>query len=214
MSKQQLTIHIASGVPVEGALAEALQRCAGRAGVTCVIVLAPDTRPDRKLVDVLVRSSQQIPAGGEIILVHSSPNLGFIVSSAALRIPQLKLHGVSSLDELRTLKSESSLASPSGSTSDDAGSDPLDAQRELVSRAFAQSASSGGSECVIVLDPTKRPARDLVEIIEQQARMRRSIRTIVLVHPLPVAGFLASTLGLRLPGVMVRAVATVDKVKD
>ncbi len=213
MAPYRITVNVDAEQPLEVGLRDALQKCAASSASTYVLVLPTSARAGREIIDVLVKEATALPRGSELVIVHPSPSIGFLISSAALRIPHVKIGAVGSVLEAAggetAPEGESALSTPVTG----AAPDPALLRAQAVERAFTQAARNNKTACVIVLDPSRRPAADLVGLIETHARRNPTVRTIYLVHPLPVAGFLASTLGLRLPSMDIRAVTSMDQVE-
>ncbi len=193
----RVTTTLSPDSALDSGLAEAIRKCAGPSPTSCVIVLPPAVRPTRELVEIIGREATALARGSELILVHPSTNLGFLASSAALRVPHVKISYRAQLQDVpqETAHQRSSI-------------EPPDASSSSVASAFARSKQEGSVTCVIHLDDDLRSPRTIVDLIEASAKRHPVVKTIYLVHPTPIAGFIASTLALRLPFVAVRAVAS------
>ena len=193
-----ITVTVDPSAPLEVAVAEALKKLGRTTPSTNVLVLPPLSRPGHNLVEVLARGASQLPAGSQLILVHPSTSLGFLLSTAALRLPKLKLRGASSLAEL------DQQAPPSGEASDERPDEDVE---HRIACAFEDARRTRSPICVVDLVGANVSRRTVTEAIVRAAVAAPSVRSIYLVNPAPICGFIASSVGLRLPTVSVRAIA-------
>lgn len=209
MTGQRVTAQVAPGAPAESRLREALKQLAAQTADVYVLVLALDARPGRELVPALVDGANALPKGCELIVVHPSPSLGFMVSSVALRVPHVRMTASAGMSE----SEPSEPATPASPQAAGAG-DAADANASAITRAFASTHRTSRATCVILLDAGTRPSPTLVPQIVREVRGSPHVRAVYLVHPQPAAGFLASTLGLRVPNVSFRAVVSLSAIPD
>lgn len=201
MTTPPVTSTIAPDDPLERALVEAIKGAAGPTPTTCIVVLPAATRPGRELIEIITREAAALARGSEIVLVHPSASLGFLISSAALRVPHVRIsHRSTPFD--RQSEADGSARAASG----------VLARASTIEAAFSLGAFRGDGVCVIDLVAESRSARVVAEEIEACARRYPMAKKIYLVDPKPIAGFIASTLSLRLPLVSVIAVASASLV--
>ena len=82
------------------------------------------------------------------------------------------------------------------------GRDP----RSELMRAFRRAIAEGATTLEIVLDAELRASPEVVDALLEAASANTSLAELVIVHPSPSFGFLASTLQLRMRGTTVRAI--------
>ncbi len=207
--QSRTTVHVAPDADPISALRDAVRRAVQAATPAVSLVFPPDARPGREMIDALVEEAGALARGTELTLVHPSPSIGFLVSSVSLRLPHVRVLAAASVRE-----AEGPVGPTEAELDTAPRSDPTSLAIASVTRAFEQAVRGRKAHCVIVLDPTTRPPTELIRAIELHAKRTASVTTIYLVHPLPMTGFLASTLSLRLPTHTIRAVANLAMVRE
>lgn len=181
---------------------------AGRIDHVCLRFPA-QVRANHHLAHDLRAHIEATPSLRRVVLVHPSAAIGFVASSLSLWLPDVAIDG-----------RQASPTTPAGMPS--ASEDPLEIAvhaipntngREVIRAAIEGASTEGSPTLVLEFDASDRIDRTLLDVIIETVRPGTSLRRIVLVHPSPGIGFLASGVALRCPSVRVLAAATVAEAR-
>jgi hypothetical protein len=176
------------------------------------LILPEGVHCNHKLAEALRERFATVPTLRRVVLVHPNASVRFLASSLSLLVPEIQFDVVTGDRPAAPPGADRSPPStmPSGNAIEArlGAPDEIDAELE---RAFARAERARATEVVLVFDPDRAVERRLVTHLADQIQSLLGLRVLVLVHPAPVVGFMASTLALRCPRVRVIACATEDE---
>jgi hypothetical protein len=179
---------------------------AGRIDHVCLRFPA-QVRANHHLAHELRAHIEATPSLRRVVLVHPSAAIGFVASSLSLWLPGVAIDG-------RQESPTTPHAAPAASASEIAvHAIPNTNGREAILTAFEDASADGSSTLVLEFDASDRIDRTLLDAITGAVQSGTSLRRIVLVHPSPGIGFLASGVALRCPSVRVLAAATLAEAR-
>ncbi len=197
-------IHIgAEGLERE--LAEAFSRIVEDGASEIRLTLHEAITPNHRLAELLRAQVVGAPSVRRVVLSHPSPGVRFVASSLSLLMPQVVFHAITTPSKSTPAPADPS-PGPSGASflvAHVAGTDPS----QSVEEAFAQAARRRSRVLVLVLDADRHVDRRLVTLVSDALERVLTLEMLLVVHPSPSVGFLASGLGLRCPRVRVVACA-------
>jgi hypothetical protein len=179
---------------------------AGRIDHVCLRFPA-QVRANHHLAHELRAHIEATPSLRRVVLVHPSAAIGFVASSLSLWLPGVAIDG-------RQESPTTPHAAPAASASEIAvHAIPNTNGRDAILGAFEGASADGSSTLVLEFDASDRIDRTLLDAITGAVQSGTSLRRIVLVHPSPGIGFLASGVALRCPSVRVLAAATLAEAR-
>ena len=207
--------HEISAAHTRADLERASARAARRRATRLQLRLAPQLRATAELAKDLAEAASALTDLEELVLIHPSSAFGFLASTLQLRLPGVK---VRALDAEMT----GTAATPTAQAYSDIEATPQ-AGSATESAIVRLSADSGGAEareallrlgdataCAVVFDAAGRPRRACVDGLVEAIASMPELREITLVHDSVSIGFLASSLSLRAPNVVVRTSTRCD----
>lgn len=175
------------------------------------LVLPDGVHCNHRLAEALRERFTQVPSLRRVVLVHANASVRFLASSLSLLVPEIQFDVVTGE---RSGPSRSAERVPSATPSAGAITARLGEPRTLeadVRNVFARAERARATEMLLLLDPRRPVERQLATLLSEQIQSLLGLRVLVLVHPTPAVGFLASTLALRCPRVRAIACATEDE---
>jgi hypothetical protein len=181
---------------------------AGRIDHVCLRFPA-QVRANHHLAHDLRALIEATPSLRRVVLVHPSAAIGFVASSLSLWLPGVAVDG-------RQESPTTSEGTPPASV--DAleiavHAIPNTNGKEAILAAIEGAHTDGSPTLVLEFDASDRIDRTLLDAIIEAVQPGTRLRRIVLVHPSPGIGFLASGVALRCPSVRVLAAATAAEAR-
>lgn len=197
----------ASATDLEASLDQGFAELAALRANEARIVFAPELRPNHRIAELLRARMSAVPSLRRVVLVHPSPAVRFLASSLMLLVPEIQFDVVTG-ERPAAPSSERPVPGQAPSSTIETRLHDPDALATEVSAAFERAAQARATEMLFVL-PSDRPLeRRVATYLADRMQSMLNLRLLVLVHPTPAVGFLASTLALRCPRVRVVACAT------
>ncbi|HHH28032.1 MAG TPA: hypothetical protein ENK57_06770 [Polyangiaceae bacterium] len=158
-------------------------------------------RATAAFIEQLAADARRCSEVTEIVLVHPSPGFGFLASTLQLQMRNVKVHArrEGSLQATREPAAEKVTPLVTVMLAGDASASKV--RRSLMRLRHVK-------RCALVFDPLVRPAREAITGVVLALGDLPQLEELVLVHDSPSLGFLAASLSLRAPRVLVRAVGT------
>jgi hypothetical protein len=176
------------------------------------LVLPGSVTPNHRLADLLRHAVERAPALRRVVLSHPSPGIRFVASSLSLLVPTVTFHAITPRDP--------SDEGPVPDDPDDGGGSTVvgeigsqDPERAITS-IFARAGRRHARQMVLTLDSEHAVDRRLVNLLSDALETLLSLELLVLVHPSPALGFLATGLGLRCPRLRVVVCQSPAEARD
>ena len=205
-------IHIGAQ-DLEQALVEAFSRVADEGASEIRLTLDEAITPNHRLAELLRAQAVDAPSIRRVVLAHPSPGIRFVASSLSLLMPDVVFHAVTTPSRKAAGPATTPSPSPTHAAylvANIAGDDPA----ARVEDAFGQAARRRSRALILVLDAEHNVDRRLVTLVSDALERVLTLEMLLVVHPSPSVGFLASGLGLRCPRVRVVPCANETEARE
>lgn len=184
-------------------LQQAFSRIAAEGASEIRLLLDEAITPNHRLAELLRGVVVEAPSIRRVVLSHPSPGIRFVASSLSLLMPDVVFHAVTTPGEYRTTPATANAAAPETNTSLLVAHVDAANPAAAVEDAFGRAARRRSRVLILALDPNQGVDRRMVTLVSDALERVLSLEMLLVVHPSPSVGFLASGLGLRCPRVRV-----------
>lgn len=173
------------------------------------LVVPEDVHCNHRLAEALREKFAAVPSLRRVVLVHPGASVRFLASSLSLLVPEIQFDVVTSDRTAPRRATERADGPPLqfGGVVEARLGEPSTLEED-VREAFERAERTRATAMLFVLDPRRPVERRLAAYLADEIQSMLRLHMLVLVHPAPAIGFLASTLALRCPRVRVVACAT------